>query len=107
MALEEGPGDPTMLQAQLQDQQTLQAELRASVHQQQKLQLVSPGVQQGTMGWWRPRARAVALNHSNGWPMFMECFLGEGTLPGSKGSEKPWLPWAPSPKTVPLQQCQR
>ncbi|KAM5340248.1 LOW QUALITY PROTEIN: spectrin beta chain, non-erythrocytic 5 [Glossophaga mutica] len=47
VALEEGPGDPTMLQAQLREQQTLQAELRASVRQQQRLQLEGQRLLQG------------------------------------------------------------
>ncbi|KAF6133107.1 spectrin beta, non-erythrocytic 5 [Phyllostomus discolor] len=47
VALEEGPGDPAMLQAQLREQQTLQAELHAGVRQQQRLQLEGQRLLQG------------------------------------------------------------
>ena len=42
VALEEGWRDPALLQAQLWKQQSLQAELDANVHEQQRLQMVSP-----------------------------------------------------------------
>lgn len=42
VALEEGWWDPVELQAQLQQQQNLQAELDTRAHRQQRLQMVRP-----------------------------------------------------------------
>ncbi|XP_038962424.1 spectrin beta chain, non-erythrocytic 5 isoform X3 [Rattus norvegicus] len=47
VALEEGQQDPTTMQAQLQQQQNLQAELDASVHQRQELQMEGQELLQG------------------------------------------------------------
>lgn len=85
VALDEGWRDPAMLQAQLRKQQNLQAELDASVHQQQRLQMVRAwGYGWGTTGTsGRPghgqphRRLAAALKHSNGQPTFTERFLGQ------------------------------
>lgn len=47
VALDEGQQDPTTMQAQLQQQQNLQAELDASVHQRQELQMEGQKLLQG------------------------------------------------------------
>lgn len=89
VALEEGWRDPALLQAQLWKQQSLQAELDANVHEQQRLQMVSPwGLWDSPAGqsMGRPRrALAMALSHGNGWPTFMEYLLYTGTMLSTQG----------------------
>lgn len=79
VALEEDWRDPALLRAQLWKQHSLQAELDATVHHQQRLQMVRPWEP-----WDRPagqsmgrprRALARALNQSHGWRTFIEYFL--------------------------------